>query len=746
MTSKLLLVTKRGSKFKYHPYTLSGHKDPLVGAYFTSSLKTIVSVSQEGALFHWRWISKDPSETSFDNVDGADNFELNVSGDQRHHIDAVDSDDLLYPSSLMSTHRWGLAKREFMNLMNRVVVTASAFCASRDLLVVGLSNGVFTIYDLSGVHNPENTCVVLQSISAFQAPISSVSLSARGEWIGLATKEHGELTVWEWGSESFQLRQKSIAFASPSNTSNLLATSARGALAINLDGSIIASSSSRDGGVILWDAMTNFSFITLGGQTRDSETKDANLTTSLAFCKRGKVIVAGFQDGTIRAFDLLRYRNFRTLSMPPSSMGPISLLAADPLGELVAATTETPVSAAIGAPFSIFVWSISTGNVVDVLGGHQSTITALVIDPIAGKWIITGSMDKTVRLWDILGSSSEGGSATATAVITLGSEVLAISARPDASEVAISLLSGAVIFCDTESLTQISSIEPDAMPRGSALQLSKAASTNCFRTLTYSPDSALLFAAGSCGVISVFGMEAAHRPYLKGIPIHPAAVPSPSTSSDVVVIETLVASGSSISALVQGEGIYVFSLDESLMFDPFDLSFEVTSTTALATLMAAIGENKDPSMATTALVIALKLNDVPLQNHMINTIGASKEIPIRAVSALMSPSWALRLLNALAVYAESQNNNLQLLLEWINALLSVHATIIRRCIQNRRILPGSSNMPRHSSSSIATALRRIESVIIKSYTPILRKALDNIENISTLPLLVSLASLSIAQD
>ena len=748
MTSKLLLILERNSASKYHPYTLSGHKDPLVGAHFTSSSTTIITVSQEGAIFHWSWVPKDSIE------DATSSLEIETDSELTESVEHVgtsefDVENVLYPSSLLSSHRWGLIKREFMNLTNRVLVTASAFCESRDLLAVGLSNGVFSIYDLSGIHHSQSTGIVLQSISAFQTPISSIVFSAQGEWIGLATKEHGQLTVWEWGSESFQLRQKSIAFPSSSSGNSMmpLPSSVRGALAINPDGSVIASGSSRDGGIILWDAMTNFSFITLGGRSPDSERKDANLTTSLTFCKRGKVVMAGSQDGTIRAFDLLRYRNFRTLSMPPSSMGAISHLVADPLGELVAAVTETPISPAIGAPFGIFLWSLSTGNIVDIFGGHQSIITALVMDPIAGKWIISGSMDKTVRLWNILGGSSES-SATATAIITLGSEIVAIAVRPDASEVAISLLSGIVVFCDTESLTQISSIEPQVVRQGFEHHLSKGISTQCFHTLSYSPDSALLFAAGSSGIISLFGMEAAHRPYLKGIPIHhaPAASSHLSTSLASVTIETLIATGDSIIALVQGEGIYIFSLDESLMFDPFDLSLEVTSDAALTMLTEAMLENRDPTTATTALIMALKLNDVPLQNHMISAIGASGVIPIHSVMTSMPPSWALRLLNALVTYAESQNDHIQLLLEWLNVLLSVHATTIRKCVQNKRMLPGLSKMPRCSGSSIAAALKRIESVFTKSYTPILRKALENIENIATMTSLVDFASLSIAQD
>lgn len=51
-------------------------------------------------------------------------------------------------------------------------------------------------------------------------------------------------------------------------------------------------------------------------------------------------------DGTVRAYDLIRYRNYRTLT-PPQPV-PLIALALDPAGEVaVAGSTET---------FDIYVW------------------------------------------------------------------------------------------------------------------------------------------------------------------------------------------------------------------------------------------------------------------------------------------------------------------------------------------------------------------------------------------------------
>jgi periodic tryptophan protein 2 len=61
-------------------------------------------------------------------------------------------------------------------------------------------------------------------------------------------------------------------------------------------------------------------------------------------------------DGTVRAYDLIRYRNFRTFTSP--SPVQFSSLAVDPSGEAVAAGSTDS--------FEVFLWSLHTGKLLDV--------------------------------------------------------------------------------------------------------------------------------------------------------------------------------------------------------------------------------------------------------------------------------------------------------------------------------------------------------------------------------------------
>ena len=88
-------------------------------------------------------------------------------------------------------------------------------------------------------------------------------------------------------------------------------------------------------------------------------------------------------DGTVRAFDLVRYRNFRTLTTPT----PVQFvsLACDPAGEVVVAGSRYS--------FQIFVWSLKTGRLLDVLAAHEGPVIALQFCPNA-PLLASASWDK----------------------------------------------------------------------------------------------------------------------------------------------------------------------------------------------------------------------------------------------------------------------------------------------------------------------------------------------------------------
>ena len=77
----------------------------------------------------------------------------------------------------------------------RVVSCEVSRGGSNNILVIGQSNGVFGIFNID----------TLESIHSFQiseSKIDSISIEAKGEWIALASRQLGQLFVWEWKSET----------------------------------------------------------------------------------------------------------------------------------------------------------------------------------------------------------------------------------------------------------------------------------------------------------------------------------------------------------------------------------------------------------------------------------------------------------------------------------------------------------------------------------------------------------------
>ncbi len=201
-----------------------------------------------------------------------------------------------------------------------------------------------------------------------------------------------------------------------------------------LAGTVIATGSD-DAKVKLWGASTGFCFVTLNDHT-------APVTAVCFGPASGRVLLTASLDGTVRAYDLQRYKNFRTLTSDPleeaavarlgsssgSRMAQFVSLAVDPSGEVVVAGGMEP--------FSIFVWALQTGKLLDVLAGHAGPVSALSFDVNSGH-LASGSWDKTVKVWDIYRNEC-------VETLSHPSEVLCLAFRPDGKQLVAGTLHGQV--------------------------------------------------------------------------------------------------------------------------------------------------------------------------------------------------------------------------------------------------------------------------------------------------------------
>lgn len=503
------------------PLVLYGHRDAVVFVRFCGK-RGLVTMSQDGVLFCWRLrFNELPKET-----DRADS-DSEEEPTQRKYFVPLEA-------KLMSRHfvKKGGATR--------------ARCASthESLITVGMSNGVFALFQLpnemvaqeseqfdSGLfeigemrkrknarerkkkrkhrsknkadsaaanskeeHDPSNDdpadglddvvpvipfteLTVLHTLSASKSAITDIAFNNDGDWIAMASSQSGQVVVWEWRSETHILKQQAHVQAAT-------------AAAFSPDGRAVATGS-NDGRVKLWGVATGFCVATF--------TEHDAAVSAITFAAND-VIVSASMDGTVRAFDIRRYRNFRVMVGPPPRRQ-FGSVAVDAAGELVAAGCVDT--------FEVIVWSLRTGQVLEILNGHKGPVSGIAFRPRRGT-LATSSWDRTVRIWDMYERKGNCES------LEHSKEVLSVCFRPDGKEFATCTMSGEILLWDVEKGTVAGTIDG---ARDAALGRLKESRTvaelkGYFQSLSYSADGRFLLAGAASKHVCIYHVPEGSRPTL----------------------------------------------------------------------------------------------------------------------------------------------------------------------------------------------------------------------------------------
>lgn len=187
-------------------------------------------------------------------------------------------------------------------------------------------------------------------------------------------------------------------------------------IAISSDGQTIASGS-VDGNVDLWAFQT-------GKRLRDFTARSR--VASIAFSPDGQTLATGGDDGRARLWQVSTGQFIRRFTKYPF---PVQSIAFNPDGTLLATTSWKK---------TVELWDVKTGNLLRTLTrqvwdvsraqlnttliGHSDVITSIAIAP-DGHTIISGSRDKTIKIWNM---------ATGALVKTIASDrILTVAVSPD---------------------------------------------------------------------------------------------------------------------------------------------------------------------------------------------------------------------------------------------------------------------------------------------------------------------------
>ena len=534
-----------------------------------------------------------------------------------------------------------------------------------------------------------------------------MTLNNSGEWLAFGASKLGQLLVWEWQSESYILKQQGH-FDSIN------------ALVFSPDGQRIITTAD-DGKVKVWDTQSGFCIVTF--------TEHSSGVTACDFAKRGNILFTSSLDGSIRAWDLIRYRNFRTFTAPTRLS--FSSVAVNPSGEVVCAGSLDS--------FDIHIWSVQTGQLLDQLSGHEGPVASLAFAPSADI-IASGSWDHTVRIWSIFGriQTSEP--------IQLQADVLHITFRPDSKQVAVSTLDGQLTFWSISEASQEAGVDGRSDVTGGRKisdrrTAANVAGTKSFNCIAYSTDGGCVIAGGNSKYICLYDVQSGTlikkftvsvnlslegtQEFLNSRNLTEAGprglIDEQGEASDVedridrtlpgttradlsirrtqpevrVPAVAFSPTGRAFCA-ASTEGLLVYSLDNAIQFDPFDLDLDITPASTLQAI-----KEKDFLLA---LIMAFRLNEFSLVRRVYEAIPVTgvthlvKELPI---------VYLARLLRFVA-QATDESPHLEFNLRWIEALLRAHGPYLTDHV-----------------TSFASELRIVYKAIVKIQLELTRLADDN---------------------
>ncbi|KAK0095746.1 hypothetical protein PV326_007504 [Microctonus aethiopoides] len=702
-----LYSMEKWANFKH--CSLGSHSDMIIGCFFEKKSYDISTISKNGHLRIWECsiepedlVLYEPSkkrEKKSNDSDSEDDVDLDRAIEktekQKHQQEKKNTKQS--DEKINETNSKNDVKKFYYKLLakhylsdevkksdHNAILTAASYHSETRILVAGFSNGSFFLYELPEVN-------MIHSLSISQQAISSIALNSSGDWIALGCEQMGQLLVWEWQSETYAMKQQGH-----SNNMNCLAYSP--------DGQYIVTGGD-DGKVKLWNTLTGFCTVTF--------TEHTSAVSHVLFSHNRKFIVSASLDGTARAYDLTRYRNFKTFTSPRPVQ--FSCLALDSSDEFLAAGGQDF--------FDIYLWSMKLGTLLEIMSGHEGPVSSLSFNPNpASTALASVSWDKTLKLWNAI----ENGSSHET--IKLSSDGLCVVHKPNGEEVAVSTLDGQITFFDCKTSLQTGSIEGrNDLGSGRSdtdlITAKKNLEGKAFTTLCYSADGTCILAGGHSKNVCIYNVKESvlvkkfeitqNRSFdavddfinrrkltefgnmalieereereggnitLKLPGVKKGDMASRNIKPEVRVYSLEFSPTGQAWAAATTEGLLIYSLDVGLVFDPFELELGITPETIIKTL-----HDRDYSKA---LMMSLKLNENDLIRRVIENIPHN-DVELTIIN--MPLIYIERLLKFIGVELE-KTRHIHFYLIWVELIFTRHGDKINSALHMTTLLTLQKSM------------------------------------------------------
>uniref|UniRef100_A0A1B0FLN1 Small-subunit processome Utp12 domain-containing protein n=1 Tax=Glossina morsitans morsitans TaxID=37546 RepID=A0A1B0FLN1_GLOMM len=663
--SRFLLVGCRDSTTKvigrhymknFRTFILSGHTDAIVSCFFEANSLHANTISRNGQLCLWE-CSLTLSDFNDEEKQSPTEPKRTKTNDDNSDEESEDEIEATVEKKLARHYLADEPRKE----QRDAVLTAAYYNKRIKILVVGFSNGSFYLYELPDVN-------MIHSLTISDYPISTALFNSTGDWVALASKELGQLLVWEWQSEQYIMKQQGHS-------------SEMTCISYSPDGQYIATGG-EDSKVKLWNTQSGFCFVTF--------TEHTSAITAVQFSRSKKFLVSSCLDGTVRAFDITRYRNFRTFTSP--RLVQFSCVAVDYSDELVVAGGQDV--------FEIYLWSIKLGTLLEVISGHEAPVSSLAFAPVpTSSTLVSGSWDKTIKIWNCLETKSEH------ETIDLLHDVTCVCFNPNGEHVAVATLNAGITVFDVKTATQISSIEGRKDLASGRLETDIITAKRnqlgrYFSTIEYSADGECILAAGRSHVICIYHVKEGillkkfeitqnrsfdglneyinrrnmtefgnmalieQREETEGgkvairLPgVQKGDMAARNFKPEVKVFSVKFSPTGQSFAAACTEGLCIYSLDKGVVFDPFNLSLEVTPK--------AVKDAVKNGEYSKALIMALKLNETNLITFSLESIPFPD---VQLVISDMPNEYAHRLLPIIARLLQT-SPHIEFYLEWACKLL-----------------------------------------------------------------------------